>query len=149
MNKSLWNSKFPPNAFIFSVGYKWAGSGIASFLPCWKVQGSLHTTHRSDKQCSHEPAAIYSSDPISHIFASVTEQGHFPGPDGSEHIHLPIPGEGCHCGMQSSVSAQTITWDEQHGMSLVAQVQHTHTSELPTWAGEGGEKGGGRILKDE
>lgn len=28
--------------------------------------------------------------------------------------------------MQSSVSAQAITWDEQHGMSLMAQVQQTH-----------------------
>lgn len=43
-------------------------------------------------------------------------------------------------GMQRSGSAQSITWDEQHRMSLMAQVQHTHTSELPTWAGEGGEE---------
>lgn len=126
MNKPLWNSKFPPNTFIFSVGYKWAGSGIASFLCCWKVQGSLHTTHRSDKQCSHEPAAIYSSDPISHIFASVTEQGHFPGPDVSEHIQLPIPREGCHSGDAALCLCTIITWDEQHRVSLMAQVQHTH-----------------------
>jgi len=70
MNKSLWNSKFPPNTFIFSVCYKWAGSGIALFLHCWKAKGSLHTTHHSDKQCSHEPTAIYRSNPVSHIFAS-------------------------------------------------------------------------------
>lgn len=70
MNKPLWNSKFPPNAFIFSICYKWAGSRLVLFLHCWKAEGSLHTTHHSDKQCSHEPIAIYRSNPISHIFAS-------------------------------------------------------------------------------
>lgn len=70
MNKSSWNSKFPPNAFIFSVCYKWAGSRIALFLHCRRAKGSLHTAHHSRKQCSHEPTAIYRSNPISHIFAS-------------------------------------------------------------------------------